>query len=358
MEPRFLIKTHAQVCAPGIFSILICKCTYPDKSAYPDVVAGRLADIYKRQSRAFKAAAKFAVLMALRFGFLRDNMTWTWKGQVLNAVLQKVGKAANDDIESFETDYSLPERLAFLRYYLETEGAIILQIAKRVAERGELKKKDLFQEIRSIFEEIYEGYLALHASSRGRKDLKDKVRRIKADSYNEGTLPHKVIPHIQPLVYLGVLERCGNGEEVYRPVSLGELSTVEVLVQELKDFRVMETRFSSSDYFAVVSRLTSPNAVRYQESAHSLMLRNSLILGYSYMRSPTTGMVSIDSLLDWSCIDMLADHNIEVTRAQVQSYLDGQYKNCPSSLRFHVDYRGKPAYVILDEASWPRVDTS
>ncbi|MCL0082434.1 hypothetical protein M1O14_01715 [Dehalococcoidia bacterium] len=354
---RFLIKTHAQVCMPGVFSLLICKCTHPDRSAYPDIVAKRLAAIYQKQGKAFKAAAKFAVLNALSFGFLRDNMTWDWKGQVLNAVLQKVGKADNEDVESFEITYSLLERVTFLRYYLETEGAIILQIMKRVAERGELKKKDLYREIQDIFGEIYDGYSALRVNARERRALRDKLRRMKSESYDEGTLPHKAIPHIKPLVHLGLLEHhSGNGDETYRPISLGESTTVNVLIEELKDIWFMENRFSAGDYFAVVSRLTSPDVAKYVESIHSALLRSTLASGYRYMKSPVTGIVSFEALLDWCCIEMLTEHKVELSRAQVQSYVDWLYKNRPGSLRFHVDYRGKPAYLILDEESWQQVN--
>ena len=95
MLPRFIIKTHTEALRPGNYSILIAKCTFPDKSSYPENVEKKLAEFLVN-----KSVAKYTVLTATRknrgFGFLLDNMIWSWKGHVINAVLKYIGKCSEE----------------------------------------------------------------------------------------------------------------------------------------------------------------------------------------------------------------------------------------------------------------------
>ena len=115
MEPRLIIKTHSEVSKPGLFSILISKCSYADKSSYPEVVSKRLYELYEENGQPFnKLAAKFVVIMAQRFGFLRENMIWGWRGHVINGVLQYLNKTENENINLF-LELTKLEKIIYLK---------------------------------------------------------------------------------------------------------------------------------------------------------------------------------------------------------------------------------------------------
>ena len=158
MEPRLIIKTHSEVSKPGLFSILISKCSYADKSSYPEVVSKRLYELYEENGQPFnKLAAKFVVIMAQRFGFLRKNMIWDWRGYVIHGALQYLNKAENENINLF-LELTKLEKIIYLKYYLETDGAVILQLAKRIKEYNEINR-DAFVPIAKKVYPLIEKYL-------------------------------------------------------------------------------------------------------------------------------------------------------------------------------------------------------
>ena len=131
MDPRFILRTHTGSLKPGNYSILISNCTSPDRRSSPESVARNLGIMLENNSKS--SIAKFTVNNASGknrgFGFLLDNMLWTWKGHVINTALSVLKKVELEDTEPFLGELTLLERVLYLRYYLETEGALLLKLA-------------------------------------------------------------------------------------------------------------------------------------------------------------------------------------------------------------------------------------
>jgi hypothetical protein len=351
MEPRFLIKTHAQVSNPGIFSVLICKCTSADKGTYPETIARRLAELFQQERISFKAAAKFAVLMAEKLGFLSDNMAWTWKGHVIHVALAKVGKTEASPTSDFlRVPFSELERALYLRYYLEGEGAIIFKIMEALRQYGSLTMGQIGARIQDMFQEIYQAYMSMLPGVRGRERLKLALERLHRERYKPGTVPHKVRPHVQPLIDLGILT--ASDEEAVEPVVVNGSLTSDIFVDEYSDLTGFERAIQQERYFTVISRLLGIQGVTYHVEVHRGFLRAALLEGYRKLRSSSTGMAHLNSLWDWVCLDLLVSQRVIIERDMARRQIEALFHEVRHGVRYHVDYRGMPTYVILEEKAW------
>lgn len=353
MEPRLIIKTHSEVSRPGLFSLLISKCSYPDKSSYPEIVSKRLYELFKEGQHFNKLAAKFAVIMAQRFEFLRDNMTWDWRGHVINGVLQYLNKAENNDVDSF-LELTKLEKIIYLKYYLEADGAVMLQLAKRIKENGELSKEKLSKTFHLLFREIYEGYIELSNNFQKRIELKERLKKIPPEErgYVQKEVKHKIKPHIYALIDLGILSNpeIKNEDEIYKSVVHNELSVIELLLQELSDFQTMERRFDNYEYFQIISKILNLESTNFIVESHSDTIRKAIIDGYFLLKENITQMAYIDALVDWCCAKMLSEDNILISNQSICNFIEQIWRERPQSVRYHVDYRGRKSYVILSES--------
>lgn len=352
MEPRLIIKTHSEVSKPGLFSILISKCSYPDKSSYPETVSKRLYELYEKNGKHFnKLAAKFAVIMAQRFEFLRENMTWDWRGHVINGMIKYLNKTENNDVNSF-LELTKLEKVIYLKYYLEADGAVMLEFAKLIKEHKEISKNELSRTIHLLFREIYERYIELSNNFQKRIELKERLKKIpKEKGYDQDTVHHKLKPHIYPLIDLGILSNpeIKNGDEVYKSSVYNGLSAMELLLQELSDFQTMERKFDNYEYFQIISRILNLEHTNFVES-HSDMLRKTIITGYFLLKENVTQMAYIDALADWCCAKMLSEDKILLGKKSVCDFIEQTRKERPKNVRYHVNYKGRKSYVILSES--------
>ena len=65
------------------------------------------------------------------------------------------------------------------------------------------------------------------------------------------------------------------------------------------------------------------------------------------MKNETTGIAYVDGLCDWACIDLLATSAIVIERLDVRQYLRQIYRSQAGRIRFEVDFRGQPAFVVF-----------
>ena len=351
MLPRFIIKTHTEALRPGNYSILIAKCTFPNKSLYPENVEKKLSEFLG------KSIAKYTLLTATNknrgFGFLLDNMIWNWRGHVINAVLKYIGKCSED-----KNDYlnlTKMEKITYLKYFLETEGALILKLSENFVNKNEITYSYLKDNIQKIFEEIYEGYLNIAPDFRTKIKIKEMIkemrRRMKSKEclYQPSTLAHKIKPHIQALEDLGLLyKEVQNQEEIYKPLIKNGVSPFSVFFDKLSNFEKMEQIFSNDRYFELIAEALNLETVRYSPETHKEILIQTFTWGYRVMKDKTTGMADIDALIDWSRIKLLSEENILIARKDIEEYLHNLRKTDPSSIRYHVDGRGRIAYLILE----------
>ena len=361
MEPRFIMKTHTGALRPGNYSILISKCTYPDKGSYPETVAKKLEPFLRElhqeeedfRKKGKKSIAEYTVRLAGRknrgFGFLLDNMIWSWKGHVINTVLSRLNKNTREDVGVFFPD-ELPnlERVTYLRYFLETEGALILKIAEKISEKGEISYSYLKENIQRIFQEIYESYIDaspdFRTRVRVREMLKEMQKQMKSreKAYDKSTLSHKIKPHIQALKDLEILDiEERKDDEIYKSVALS------TLFKGLVDIQRMEIAFSNYGYFELIAKVLKLEPAEYDPDKHRELVEEAIFYGYSVMKDKVTGMADIDALIDWCCIKMLSEDNILIGKQDVERFFDEMRRQKPATIHYEVDRKGRIAYVIL-----------
>lgn len=367
MEPRFIIKTHTRSLRPGNFSILISKCTYPDRSLPSEAVSRRLAEFLKtlykneketklaRKEPTYRSVAANALLVAQKryFGFLRDNMIWSWKGYVISSMLSYLGKdkLPEDSVGCF-FDLEKLGKIAYLRYFLDTDGALILEIARKIDEKGQVSYFELARNIQDIFEKIYEGYIDMSIDFRERirikQRLKEMHKQMKGDSYKTDTLPHKVKPLIEALKDMGVLViKKNKNEEFYESETYNGISAIKSIVQELQNFQTMEKVFEKYQYFYVIAKILNLAPTHYNLELHSKLLWDTLLDGYLRMKDKVYGLADIDALVDWCCIKTLSEDNILVKKDDVVHFLDDMRRKDSSAIRYHINGKGRIAYLIL-----------
>jgi len=356
MEPelRFIAKNHTGALRPGNYSVLIRCCTSPDQPTYPESVVRRLESILGENK---KAIAKYIVLTAgIRnrgFQFVFDNMTWSWKGNVINAILTSLNKTYEDNVNSFY-DLTKLERLAYLRFYLETEGAFILKIASLLKERGQVTYGFLADNIEKILQTILKEYLDASADFSTRRKIQDILREMqkqtKSDTgdYDKSTKRHKVVSHLEAMEDLGlIVANEDNHDVIYKSASVNDVEVLHRLSLRLQTILEMEHVFVTDGYFDVIATALNLTPTRYTGSLHCEILKNRLITGYRIMRNKATGIADIEAITNWCCITMLSDDNLLVTKRDIQTFLDDLRKEKPGSIGYHVDGKGNISYLTI-----------
>lgn len=380
MQPRFILKTHTEALRPGNYSILIEKCTSPYGGLYPENVEKKLSKFLS------KSVAKYTVLNSTKknrgFGFLLDNMMWSWKGHVINSIILNSNKMdrinkSEEELEFLRKKYlnkkererkrkkilnnnkvfdlDKIEKITYLRYFLETEGALFLKLAEQLKNKKEISYSYLKDEIQKIFKEIFEGYIRIAHDFRSRIKIREMLKKTqiqmknKNHGYASGTLPHKIKPHIQALYDLGLLYMVKDGrEEIYKPSMYNGVSPLDILLEKLENFKKMEKIFSNNGYFSLIAKILNLNPVKYSPKIYKEQLKKTFISGYEIMKNKITGMAYIEALINWSCIKLLSEENVLVNRKDIEEFLKEMRKINPSSVRYHVDGKGRIAYLILE----------
>jgi hypothetical protein len=348
MQVRLLLKTHYQIGKPGIFSVLLTKCTSPSQSTYPEVISDRLAKIDFETIAVNKESAKFAVVMAQAFGFLTKNMFWDNKGRAIAILL-------DDTPRSVPPDYlrlTLTEKILYLKYYLEADGAVILEICKGLKEKGRMSRQVLLSTdfIDHVFVDIWETYRQLTTDLREKVQLKESVRKLKLQPYTKKTRLHKTLAHIDPLVDLGLIERLEEKNEIsFRPKTHNSFTPIDVLVDALKTVENMETYFSKSRYFSLISKLYNIKAAEYDPKDHAEILKKMIFSTYQKARTEPSKMASIAVMSDVIGAKLLADKAVIIDRPQFEAELDSLRAELKRGVYFHVDMQGRKAFVVFDD---------
>lgn len=351
---RFISKTHTGALRPGNFSVLINRCTYPDRTLARKTVVKRMITALGENS---KSIAEFVSLLAgsnnRGFEFVRDNMTWSWKGHVINVVLTYVGKNDTNNISNL---YELTqiEKVTYVRYFLETEGALILKIAELIKGREGIDYITLSGKIQSLFRSICEDYINLSYDPMARRKIKtilqEMQRQIKSrdGGYDRGTLPHKVIPHMEALKDLGLIDSSKQGDKIiYKSAISYDAPVLEKLIECLKGISNMERAFEEYGYYRIISRMFNLKPLQFDNSYDSLLCE-SINYCYAIVADKLTGIADIDAIVDWCCIKMLSEDNILISKDDVLQYLSKLRNKKPSSIRYHLDGKGNIAYLVLD----------
>lgn len=356
MEPRLILKTHTECLRPALFSMVVVKYTHPSRVSSAGTVAKALKEdlavrgLSGQSAEKREAAAKFAVHIAQKhLKLLRSNMTWDWRGQVLTAILRRAGKGEETEASGFN-QLSLAERVLFLKYFLEADGALICALAAEVARMGEATRDELIDRFTVILDRIFDSYEELATGFREKTRIKNRrreaARQTKGTSRQRSTLVHKVLPHLQALVDLGIVLASDDGS-LFRPVAYAGTTSLEPLAEYADRLEDLERLLGDDNPYRLISSVYGLEPAGISAEIQWPDLREVISEAYCILRDAVTGLASIRSVADWCCVVLLSEHRKLVSPRDVRYAIDRWYEQDPSAVRFHVDFQGEKAYVIF-----------
>ena len=348
MDVRLQLKTHYQISKPGIFSVILRKCTSPSQSTYPEVVAERLAKIHFSTIALNKESAKFAVVMAQSFGFITRNMFWDWRGHVINILLDETKKEEPADF--LKLTYT--EKIIYLKYYMEADGATIIEICKKLNSKGRISRSELLSSefIDQIFIDIWETYRQLIDNLSQKTQLRENIRKLRSKSYTYKTRIHKALAHIEPLVDFDLVARTEVKHEIiFSPKFTKNYSPMDRLTQELDSIETLEKRFSEYQHFKIISNIYNLNSIDYNPELHSELLYKEMLRTYLKARTEPSRMASIAIISDVISAKMLSGKRILIERPDIEKELNRLKSKNTRDVHFHVDMNGKKSFIVLSD---------
>ena len=356
MRPRVILKTHSGVRRPGVFSILVARCTSPTQSAYQEDVVKKLAaelkgvpgEYLKGASFGERGAAFHAVWMARpeQLGILASNMFWSSKGHAIRA-LARCDKSL--DVRQC-LDLDSAARLIYLKYYMEGDGAILLSLARELVSRGRLSDYELTQTdlVDRLLMAIWEEYLDLTSDVTERVRMRMQMERF---AYPPSTRRHKTYPHLFPLEDFGLIEhKQVDDENVFFPAVREGRILMKDLLGPLANVKELEKSIAEGTLAQHLANVMFPGHLRYSYEKDNNALKKTAIEAYRTVVSSGAPICAIDTVIDISYAWMLTYHNVLATRQELRDLLiELESQNRPD-IGFQVDRFGLAAYVIIADS--------
>jgi hypothetical protein len=281
-------------------------------------------------------------------------MFWDWKGHALNIIVKETPR--NKPADYLELTFI--EKILYLKYYLEADGATILEICKRLMTKGIITRQELLSTdfIDRTFINIWETYRQLTTDLRQKVKLKENIQKLRTDPYTFKTRIHKALAHIEPLVDFDFLERKEEKNEILFIRKNGNVSPpLDRLVQELNNIQNMELRFNKFQHFEIISNIYSLKPIRYNSQIHSKLLRMEIITNYLKARTEPSRMASIALISDVVSAKLLGEKGILIEQPQIEKELERLKSEYLPDVHFHVDMRGKKAFIVISDRLFGKV---
>lgn len=347
MQPRILFRTHYQVDEPAFAEVLIRRCTSPIASAYNETVAERLAKEVRSRGKDFNiAAAGYALALAHGLGLLNENNVWTEKGHLINLVAQ-VGDGAWES----ELALTTSERLLHFRLFLESDGAALLFLARQLLAHGALpnSEEDWNSLAQELFVDTYSTYLAMTGPTADRVSLRTDIDRIKTKGYAGRSGPHQMFIHLQTLYRLGLVDRAAETRFRRYVVPPGDgAAQLERFLTEVGDLLALEEIIKNHHLIEVAARVLQLSGSGAERPGPDGVLR---ILVPLYRRIMETGVsiCPLSGLVESVQIDVLAAKSELLEYRTALDLLEEAQHERMRDIRFHVDRRGRPAFLKLSD---------
>lgn len=375
MTVRLLRTTHFQTGHPTYLGFLIHSCTSPNQSRSTERVAADLHGVLQRlksespneeirtsakitqglDSQGFsREAAKFLVKMAQDMGLLWPTNVWAWKGYVVNLVeeMDNIGDRSKEDTIS-----SPARRIVYMKYYLESDGALMIHFVRRILTKNGLSKHDLrFNEeekpVEHVFEDVISEYLKSEQDFRTKVRLQNFLGFVTGSGYKSKVRIHKAFPHLDTLKDLAIINY-DYAEHTYIP-STGVQGLSARFLSHFPDVSLLDKIFLGpetrrSDFPGYYERAARLYDIPYRKYSSGDRGKISMEIKEAYrkIRDGTTGLASVSSIKDIVCTLGLVKHGILCEWIDISQVLSELRKEEDSHVRFHVNRNGEVEYVVM-----------
>ena len=347
MRARVVFRTHYQVDEPAYLELLVKLCTSGVRSSYAEVVANKLADEIRARIKNFnEAAGRYAVDLASDLGLITSNNTWTNEGYLVDLIAN-----VDDGEPEKQLSLSLSERLLHLKIFLDGDGAVLLFLADHLIQHGSLPngRKDVNAFAHEMLIDIYMRYLGWTERTGRRVELRRKIEMIKRTPYTGNTGPHKLFVHAQTLYRLGLVDRRNEpSRSYYLPEdSLDMREGLERLLDEVPDIVTLERASASHRQIEIAAKILRIPHTPWSETHRSQTLR---IIAQSYEQITSYGapLCPLSTIAEAMQIRLLAEGILLTYDNGIRLITEVQQTH-PREIRFHVDRRGRPAYLKISD---------
>ncbi len=341
---RLVKRTHYQVLEPAYLSRLVCGCTSPTSSNFRDNVAKKFLETTKDINI---AASKYVVDLARSLQLVNSNLVWTELGHLLNVVTS--GKVLGTTLE-----LSAPEKILYLRLFLEFDGAALIFLARKLEAQRQLPDSgetwaDVAQE---LFLTIYEQYLDFVTDPQLRTRVRQLAEKRRHTPFKGSSGRHQSLVHIHTLYRTGMVDasRSGSGR-IYLVKQLDEgnrLATSELL-SAIPDVKALEQIILSRNLYEVVGRVLGIQRKSRLMSDTEFMDQVRTV--YTQVMDTGVNLCSLQTISEALQIQSLIKGTELESHTTILSRLRAMQNKMPSQIRFHVDQYGHPAYLKMGPAS-------
>jgi len=357
MIPRFVFRTHYQVCEPAYLEFLVKLCTSPVQSSYREVVAKKLAVQIRRRCQVETAgergikgfnekAGEYAVDLARALELINENHGWTEKGHLVNLIADVAGKTPAEEVE-----LNLAEKLLHFRLFLEGDGAAILFLGRFFLEHGciqNLHSPDGVNRLaQEMFVEILGDYYAQTLAPIDRLKLRRRLESAKSKPFKGKGGTHKIKLHVQTLYRLGFLRSDGHSYELPAKTS-SSASGLGILLQKVPDVVALEKVIQSKTWIDVAAGVFSLGHEQARDQSEDKLLP-IVTSYYRKIMDSGTPLASLQTLIEATQIDMLAQHARVVSHGTLEAAIVHAQKRKPKEVRFPVGRLGRPAFLKMSQ---------
>lgn len=343
IDVRLVNRTHYQVLEPAYLIRLIRKCASPTKSNYPDTVAQRFFDITDKINI---AASKYAVDLARALNLLNSNLVWTELGHLLNIV-------ASDKALTTEQELSSPEKILFLRLFLEFDGAALIFLARKLETQHKLPiSGETWADIaQQLFLDTYEQYLTFITDPQLRTRVRQLAEKRRHSPFKGNSGRHQSLIHINTLFRLGLVDSSRSDQgRIYLAKQLAgrNRSATSEFLSAIPDVKTLEKIIESRSLYDVIGQVLGIERKNEIISDAEFMSRVRSV--YAQVLETGVNLCSLQTISEALQIKSLTEDMGPESHKTILSRLRSIQNKAPSQIRFHVDRYGHPAYLKIESA--------
>lgn len=345
MRIRLLPETHEMVSNPYYFTILITHCTKPRESSNEEQVILRLHKKLHDEMgyKITKRACKTLVQTAIKMGLVFNDLHWDARGHVIY------------NVSSSEAGPSQAEKIAYLKYFLDIDGAVIIQLMNELNRKSGIFKAQFMKNnhVERLFQDIATIYLSKTSDVKERHFLLNLLRNAER-GYSPHYRQHKITPRMHILSNLGLIEITKNGQECYKPKIVyakeKEINLVQLFLENFSSVDTLDQILGKDgDFFKRAAKLYLITADSVDLNADLELIAKEVVNAYNCVKDKTFGLASLEAIRDIVCLILLTKHSKICEWKHVDKVIENMRKIYEKNVRYHVDDWGVIKYIKIDE---------
>lgn len=245
--------------------------------------------------------------------FIRNEHTLDSNGFVIRALKNKDKEYGL--IQPFSEQPT--HKIAFLKYFLFYDGAILISLLKKIFEEGEIEAHNFAPndpeidkgEWNDVMSNMFKEYENSSISREDKLSFKTIKKNSKKTQYSYEYVRQLFPPRVGALSDFGIIDYSSANEGSKRLVYYKRIDKGELTKKFLDIFPNVESLDESfandGDFFERISKFYFPNLKNNESSSNSDLLQEHVLSAYETVAPMNNGIVPLDTIRDIICIKCL-----------------------------------------------------